>query len=74
MRPTFFKFALRYRDEKSPFGEFVEGMLEDTLFPRQEKEFDELSRYVEESIDVRLDATVFDEMYRLYDDRLDRVY
>lgn len=74
MRPTFFKFALRYRDEKSLYGTFVEGMLEDTLFPRQEKEFDTLSRYVEESIDSRLDATVFDEMYRLYDDRLDRVH
>ncbi len=72
MRPTFYKFAMRYRDQEGPYGQFVEAMRTDGQFPRDEKDFDTLSRYIESSADVRYVAHVFDEMYEIYDDRLAR--
>ena len=50
MNRTFYQFTLSYRgggkdDEKAVFAE---GMFKDLSFPKEETEYDPLSRYIEE--------------------------
>ena len=51
-------------------AQFAEGMFDDLSFPKDETEFDPLSRYVEEKVDAEMRSIVFDELYELYVDRI----
>ena len=66
MDRSFYRFALSFRggkkdDEKSVFAE---AMFNDLSFPKDEKDFDPLSRYVEEKADREMRSVVFDELYK----------
>ena len=41
----------------------------DSSFPKEEKAFDPLSRYVEEKADAKMPSVVFDELFLLYEER-----
>ena len=65
MDRSFYRFALSFRggakdDLKSSFAE---AMFKDYSFPKEEKAFDPLSRYVEEKADVEMPSVIFDELY-----------
>jgi len=72
MDRSFYRFALSFRggaidDLKSTFAEY---MFKDSSFPKEEKAFDPLSRYVEEKADSKMPSVVFDELFLLYEERL----
>lgn len=74
MNRSFYQFALSFRgggkkDEKS---RFAESMFQDLSFPKDETNFDPLSRYVEEKADVEMRSVVFDELYKLYEEHIRR--
>ncbi len=71
MDRSFYRFALAYRgggknDVKS---NFAESMFQDLSFPREERTFDNLSRYIEEKADTGMSVSVFDELYKIYEER-----
>ncbi|MBE1554738.1 YozE family protein [Sporosarcina limicola] len=71
MDRSFYRFVLSFRggaknDLKSVFAE---SMFNDQSFPREEKAFDVLSRYVEEKADLEITSVIFDELYKLYEER-----
>ena len=72
MNRTFYQFALSFRggtkrDEKSVFAE---GMFKDLSFPKDETEYDPISRYVEEKADTELRSIIFDDLYKIYEERI----
>ncbi|MEK4715131.1 YozE family protein [Sporosarcina sp. FSL K6-5500] len=71
MDRSFYRFALSFRggamdDLKSTFAEY---MFKDSSFPKEEKSFDPLSRYIEEKADAKMPSVVFDELFLLYEER-----
>ncbi len=71
MKRSFYLFALSFRggtkeDEKAVFAE---AMFKDLSFPKDETEYDVISRYVEEKADAELRSIVFDDLYKIYEDR-----
>ncbi|MHA6260859.1 YozE family protein [Sporosarcina sp. CAU 1771] len=71
MKRSFYQFTLSYRggakdDEKS---RFAERMFNDLSFPKVETQFDPLSRYIEEKSDDELRSIVFDELFKIYEER-----
>lgn len=72
MNKSFYQFVLSYRgggkeDEKAVFAE---AMFNDLSFPKDESEYDLLSRYVEEQVDDQMKSIVFDELYKVYEERV----
>ena len=71
MERSFYQFVLSFRggnkdDNKSAFAEAV---FNDHSFPKEEKEFDPLSRYLEEKADPDMPSIIFDELYAMYQER-----
>lgn len=71
MDRSFYQFALAYRggSKDDAHAVFAEAMFNDLAFPRVEKEFDSLSRYLEEKADPQMRSVIFDELYALYKER-----
>lgn len=72
MNKSFYQFALSFRgggknDEKAVFAE---AMFHDLSFPKEEKSYDGLSRYVEERADEEMRSVVFDDLHALYTERV----
>ena len=72
MNRSFYQFTLSFRgggydDDKAVFAE---GMFGDLSFPKEEKNYDPLSRYIEEKADYEMRPVVFDELYKLYEERV----
>lgn len=70
MTKSFYRFVLSFRgggkyDEKALFAE---AMFNDLSFPKEEKEYDLLSRYIEEFATEHLRSIVFDDLYTIYTD------
>lgn len=68
MDRSFYHYALSYRgggkdDRKAVFAE---KMFRDSSFPKDEEDFDQLSRYIEDQADDELSSVVFDELYEIY--------
>lgn len=71
MDRSFYHFVLSFRGGlKGDLNSmFAEGMFNDLGFPKEEKAFDPLSRYIEEKADLQMPSVIFDELYRLYEER-----
>ena len=72
MNKSFYQFALAFRggkkeDEKAVFAE---AMFKDLSFPKDERAYDPLSRYVEEQAHADMKSVVFDDLYALYEERI----
>lgn len=72
MNKSFYQFALSFRgggnhDEKALFAE---TMFNDLSFPKDEQDYDPLSRYIEERQDEQLRSIIFDDLYTLYVERV----
>lgn len=75
MNKSFYQFALSFRggtkeDENSVFAE---AMFKDLSFPKVETEYDPISRYVEEKADSELRSIVFDDLYKIYEERVKQI-
>ena len=71
MDRSFYQFVLSYRggEKNDPHTIFAESMFNDHSFPRYERSFDTLSRYIEEKADPQMPSILFDELYRQFEDR-----
>ena len=68
MDRSFYHFALSYRGKMNAddFSRFAEAMFLDHSFPRASKDFEQLSRYLEERAHPIMKVTVFDEIWDEY--------
>ena len=71
MDRSFYQFVLSYRGGKKDDAKsaFAEAVFNDHSFPKDEKGFDLLSRYLEEKADPEMPSVIFDELYELYKER-----
>lgn len=72
MNKSFYQFALSFRGggKDDVQSVFAEAMFNDLSFPKNEEEYDLLSRYVEEKADEQLRSVIFDELYKIYEERV----
>lgn len=72
MNKSFYQFALSFRggSKNNAKAVFAEAMFNDLSFPKEDKEYDVLSRYVEERADEEMRSIVFDDLYALYVERI----
>ena len=69
MNHTFYNYVLTFRggpksDMKS---QFAEAMFLDLTFPKQSYDFHELSSYIEELAHRDMSATIFDDLWSLFE-------
>ena len=71
MDRSFYQFVLSFRGGKKGdnHAAFAEAVFNDHSFPKDEKAFDPLSRYLEEKADPEMPSVVFDELYEMYKER-----
>ncbi|WP_203248860.1 YozE family protein [Sporosarcina beigongshangi] len=71
MDRSFYRFVLSFRGGgKGDLNAlFAESVFNDLSFPKEEKAFDPLSRYIEEKADPQMPSAIFDELYTLYEER-----
>lgn len=69
MNHTFYKYTLTFRGgPKSDLkAMFAEAMFQDLPFPKQSSDFEEISRYIEELAHSDMSASIFDEIWSLYE-------
>ena len=69
MTHTFYKYVLTFRGgpQSDLKAMFAEAMFYDLSFPQHSDEFEEISRYIEELAHVDMSATIFDELWSLYE-------
>lgn len=68
MERSFYHFALTYRGktEADDFSRFADAMFLDHSFPKSTKDFEKISRYLEERAHPVMKASVFDAMWDEY--------
>lgn len=70
VKPSFYQYVLTFRGEKNdPKADFAEAAFDDHSFPKAEEDFSALSKYIEENDNDQLKATVFDELWQLYEEK-----
>ncbi|WP_339250212.1 YozE family protein [Sporosarcina sp. FSL W8-0480] len=71
MDRSFYQFVLSFRGGKKDdsMSVFAEAMFNDQSFPKDERGFDLLSRYLEEKADPEMPSVVFDELFEMYQER-----
>jgi len=69
MNQSFYKYVLTYRG--GPISDlkaiFAEEMFYDLNFPKHSSDFEIISRYIEEMAHPDMSATIFDELWLLYE-------
>lgn len=70
MNKPFYRFALSFRggENEDDYATFAEAMFNDLSFPKEAKNYDPISRYIEEKADAEMRSVVFDELFRLYEE------
>ncbi|PSL41890.1 uncharacterized protein YozE (UPF0346 family) [Planomicrobium soli] len=68
MDRSFYHFALNYRGKLNPddYSRFADAMFLDPSFPKASKNFEDLSRYIEEKAHPVMKASTFDRMWEDY--------
>ncbi|MGO4927454.1 YozE family protein [Fundicoccus sp. Sow4_D5] len=68
MKPTFYEYIRRYvdHDAKDPMSRLANAIHKDIAFPKQSKSFDEVSTYLEQSIEYTKLLVIFDEAWHNY--------
>ncbi|HJE44954.1 YozE family protein [Levilactobacillus namurensis] len=72
MIKTFYTFLMTQRNPESydPVAEFANNAFYDSSFPKQETDFERLSKYLEENASYLPSMTIFDDAWQLYQDFL----
>lgn len=71
MDRSFYQFVLSFRggNKDDLKAIFAEAMFNDHGFPKDEKDFDPISRYLEDKADPEMPSIIYDELYALYTER-----
>lgn len=71
MRESFYQFLMTQRNPAShdEIAEFANNAFFDQAFPKQETDFHRLSQYLELSAGYLPEMTIFDQAYRLYQEK-----
>lgn len=63
---SFYQYMKTKVNEDSSVGQFAESVVNDSLFPKYSKDYDELSDYLEKIPYEGLPLEIFDEAFELY--------
>lgn len=68
MKPTFYEYIRRFvdHDAKDPMSRLANAIQKDIAFPKQSKNFDEISTYLEHSPDYGKLLVIFDDAWHNY--------
>ncbi|WP_125583121.1 YozE family protein [Levilactobacillus cerevisiae] len=68
MPKTFYQYLMTQRNPESydPVASFANNAFLDSSFPKQETEFEPLSKYLEENAPYLPSMTIFDDAWQLY--------
>jgi len=68
VRQSFYQFLMTQRnpEDYEPVAEFANNAFYDQAFPKQETQFDVLSKYLEENASYLPSMTVFDKAWQMY--------
>lgn len=67
---SFYQFILTVRGQKDAKGDLAEEIFDDLSFPKHEKDFHQLSDYVETHGNFTVSMAVFDDLYEEYQEWL----
>ncbi|CAM2758297.1 YozE family protein [Fructilactobacillus fructivorans] len=68
MRKSFYEFLMtqRHPGSSDPIAEFANNAFFDQSFPKQEDDFEKLSKYLEENTGYLPSMTIFDDAWKDY--------
>ncbi|TSO26268.1 YozE family protein [Lactobacillus sp. LL6] len=71
-RESFYRYLMTLRDpdSKSEISQFANNAQHDMTFPKQEQDYEKLSDYLELNGSYLASMSVFDEAYRMYEDKM----
>ncbi|KRN58873.1 YozE family protein [Limosilactobacillus secaliphilus] len=71
-RESFYHYLMTQRqpDHPTDIEQFANNAFFDTTFPKQSQDFDEISKYLEETADYLPSMTIFDEAWQKYLDKM----
>lgn len=71
-RESFYRFLMTLRDPDSydEIAEFANNAQHDSLFPKQEENYEVLSNYLELNAGYLPSMSIFDRAYQLYQDKM----
>lgn len=71
MSDSFYQFLMTERNSEGvdPIAQFANNAFFDQAFPKQSKDFDTISKYLEENAPYLPSMTIFDEAWQLYQAR-----
>ncbi|MDX1807354.1 MAG: YozE family protein [Paenisporosarcina sp.] len=69
MNHSFYTYALTFRGGpvSDKLAMFAEAMFYDLSFPKQSNDFEDISRYIEELAHSDMSASIFDELWLLFE-------
>ncbi len=72
MRKSFYHFLMTKRNPGSsdPIAEFANNAFYDQSFPKQEEDFDLISKYLEENAVYLPTMTIFDDAWKEYQEQM----
>lgn len=71
-RESFYRYLMTLRDPDShtEIAQFANNAEHDTTFPKQEQNYEKLSDYLELNAGYLPSMSIFDEAYRMYEDKM----
>lgn len=68
MKPTFYEYIRRFvdYDANDPMSRLANAIQKDIAFPKQSKDFEELSNYLEHNVEYGKLLVIFDDAWRDY--------
>ncbi|WP_026314644.1 YozE family protein [Heyndrickxia acidiproducens] len=68
MAKSFYHFLMKYRDPevKDPFTQFANGAYHDHSFPKQSRDYHEISSYLELNGQYIPSMAIFDQVWEVY--------
>lgn len=66
MRRSFYHYMMMHRTAMTPSGELAEHMFLDIAFPKQATDYQEISNYLELSVDYPVDFQLVDRLWQDY--------
>lgn len=72
-RESFYRFLMTQRDPDSndDIAQFANNAQNDSAFPRQSQDYEEISNYLELNAGYLPSMSIFDDAYQMYLDKMD---
>ncbi|BAQ57314.1 YozE family protein [Lactobacillus acetotolerans] len=71
-RESFYRYLMTQKDpdSNSEVAQFANNAQHDLAFPKQEQDYDKLSNYLELNAGYLPNMSIFDQAYRMYQDKM----